>query len=166
MEVPFGLRATEHGRRRGFAEREPSGGYAPCPISNNQTYLLRRSRTCQHRAPNLSCRLLDRLAYPGMKSLEVFRHPHPPKCQILESRWVCLRVRLRRCPPPRRHFLSPVLERSRILTSHTIQKVRRHLSRFEGEDAELPPSRACHRLIQSSVAARQRMPMKDEAVFS
>ncbi len=26
--------------------------------------------------------------------------------------------------------------------------------------------RACHRLIQSSVAARQRMPMKDEAVFS
>jgi hypothetical protein len=28
------------------------------------------------------------------------------------------------------------------------------------------PIRACHRLIQSSVAARQRMPMKDEAVFS
>jgi hypothetical protein len=27
-------------------------------------------------------------------------------------------------------------------------------------------SRACHRLIQSSVAARQRMPMNDEAVFS
>jgi hypothetical protein len=26
--------------------------------------------------------------------------------------------------------------------------------------------RACHRLIQSSVAARQRMPMNDEAVFS
>jgi uncharacterized membrane protein YqhA len=28
------------------------------------------------------------------------------------------------------------------------------------------PTRACHRLIQSSVAARQRMPVKDEAVFS
>jgi lysine/ornithine N-monooxygenase len=28
------------------------------------------------------------------------------------------------------------------------------------------PARACHRLIQSSVAARQRMPMNDEAVFS
>ena len=26
--------------------------------------------------------------------------------------------------------------------------------------------RVCHRLIQSSVAARQRMPMNDEAVFS
>jgi hypothetical protein len=30
----------------------------------------------------------------------------------------------------------------------------------------LTPTRACHRLNQSSVAARQRMPMKDEAVFS
>jgi hypothetical protein len=29
-----------------------------------------------------------------------------------------------------------------------------------------PQTRACHRLIQSTVAARQRTPVKDMAVFS